>query len=112
MSAISGLRRRLALEMPVDVPDDTGGVSRTYALLDTLWAQVSPAPATSRLVDDRFVAGRMEQTVTHHITLRFRAGMTAAMRLRDGARVFVIHAVEDPDEHRRFLVCRCEEIRP
>lgn len=112
MSAIAGLRRRLALEMPVDAPDDTGGVSRTYALLDTLWAKIAPAPATSRLVDERYIADRMEQTVTHHITLRFRAGMTAAMRFRDGVRVFFIHAVEDPDEHRRFLVCRCEEIRP
>ena len=112
MSAIRGLRSRLTLEAPVDVADDNGGVSRSYVALDTLWAEISPAPIDGRLVDDRFVAERMEQYVTHHIRLRFRAGMTAAMRFRLGARVFVIHAIEDPDEHRRFLLCRCEEIKP
>ena len=112
MSAIRGLRSRLTLEAPVDAFDDNGGVSRSYAALDTLWAEISPAPVEGRLVDDRFIAGRMEQYVTHRIRLRFRAGMTAAMRFRLAARVFVIHAIEDPDEHRRFLVCRCEEIKP
>ena len=112
MSAIRGLRSRLTLEAPVDVPDDNGGATRTFAAIDTFWAEISPAAVTSRWVDDRFAAGRMEQSITHHIRLRFRAGMTAAMRFRLGARVFFIHAIEDPDERRRFLLCRCEEIKP
>ena len=107
MSAISGLRSRLTLEAPVDVPDDTGGVSRSYAAAGNVWGQILPAKGI-----DRFVGERMEESITHAIRLRFQPGLTAAMRLRLGARVFLIHGVEDIDEHRRFVMCQCEEIKP
>lgn len=112
MSGVRGLRSRLTLEAPVDAADDIGGAARAYVTLDTLWAEVAPAGVAGRFIDDRFVAERMEVTVTHHIRLRWRAGMSGAMRFRLGERIFIIHAIVDPDERRRFLVCRCEEIKP
>ena len=107
MSAISVLRSRLTLEAPVDVPDDTGGTSRSYLATGSFWGQISPAQGT-----DRFIGERMEESITHAIRLRFQPGLTAAMRLRLGARVFLIHGVEDIDEHHRFVLCQCEEIKP
>ncbi len=104
---ISGMRSRLVLEVPVDVTDDTGGVSRSYAALETLWGMIVPARAT-----DRFVGERMELAITHSIRLRYRPGLTGAMRLRLGARVFVIHGIEDVDERHRYSLCQCEEVRP
>ena len=104
---IGTMRTRLTLEAPVDTTDDTGGVARSYASLAVLWGAVLPASAS-----DRFVAERMEQTITHSVRLRFQAGLTAAMRLRSGARIFFIHGVENIGERSRFLLCHCEEIRP
>ena len=107
MNPISAMRSRLTLEAPVDVADDTGGVSRTYIAQASLWGEIMPASGT-----DRFVGERMEESITHAIRLRFQPGMTAAMRLRLGARVFFIHGVEDVGERHRFVLCQCEEIKP
>lgn len=107
IAAIAPMRSRLTLETPVDVTDDNGGVTRSYAAYATLWGTITPARA-----NDRFVAERMEQSITHMIRLRFRPDITGAMRLRLGVRVFIIHGVEDVAERHRFTLCSCEEIRP
>ena len=62
--------------------------------------------------DERLRAGRPEQAVTHRITLRYRDGVTAAMRLARGLRRFAIRSAADPDGGRRELVCLVEEITP
>ena len=99
------LARRLVLEAPLDAADEIGGASRSWADVATLWGEVESLRGETRLAADR-----LEQAVTHRITLRWRAGVTGAMRLRLGARVFVIRAARDPDESRRRLVLDCEEI--
>ena len=60
--------------------------------------------------DERVRAGRPEQAVTHRVTMRYRDGVTAAMRLARGLRKFAIRAASDPDGERRHLVCLVEEI--
>jgi SPP1 family predicted phage head-tail adaptor len=60
--------------------------------------------------EERVRGGRPEQAVTHRITLRYRDGVTAAMRLSRGLRRFDIRAAGDPDGLRRDLVCLVEEV--
>ena len=105
--AIAQLRRRLTLEQPVEAPDGAGGVTRSFAGAATLWGAVAPLGG-----DEEVRAGAVGQRVTHRIHLRWRAGLDASMRLRLGARLFLIRAVWDPDERRRRLVCLCEEGKP
>ncbi len=104
---LGAMRARLVLEAPSETPDGAGGVTRTFVARSALWARIEPLSAQERLVADS--AG---QVLTHRITLRWRAGLDAAMRWRSGARLFAIRTVMDPDERRRTLVCLCEEIRP
>ena len=104
---IGSFRHRLMLEAPVDTADDNGGVSRGWSAVCNLWASIEP----QRLAH-RFAASREEQTVTHHIVIRRRAGMTAAMRLRRGEQIFRILALEDADPAASFLRALCEEIKP
>ena len=54
---------------------------------------------------------RPEQSLTHRITLRYREGVTGAMRLTSGLRRFAIRAAADPDGSKRDLVCLVEEMR-
>jgi SPP1 family predicted phage head-tail adaptor len=61
--------------------------------------------------DERVRADRPEQSLTHRITLRYREGVTGAMRLTSGLRRFAIKAASDPDGSRRNVVCLVEEIR-
>ncbi len=103
---LGALRHRLVLQTPLDTPDDNGGVARTYVDGPKLWAMIEPMQMSRR-----FVADREEQSITHRIVLRRRDDLTAAMRLRDGARIFRILAFEDADAARTMQITLCEEIR-
>jgi SPP1 family predicted phage head-tail adaptor len=103
----SRLRHRILIETPVEVADGAGGVRRTWQASAPVWAAVQPLKAA-----DAPPLALPGQTVTHRVTLRWRAGLTTAARLRLGARVFALRAVHDPEERRRVLVCLAEEARP
>lgn len=104
---VASLRHRLVLEAPVDTPDAAGGVARRFVAAGWAWCAVTPVRAS-----DAPQADAPALAVTHRVTLRWRAGVTAAMRWRDGDRVLDIRTVFDPDERRRALVCLCQENRP
>ena len=99
--------RRFVLELPLDSPDGFGGVIRRYAAGPQLWGAIALVKG-----DERVRADRPEQAVTHRVTLRYREGVTAAMRLTCGLRRFRIKAAADPDGRRRDLVCLVEEVSP
>jgi SPP1 family predicted phage head-tail adaptor len=105
--SVASFRTRLVLEAPVETPDGAGGVTRAYGPAAMLWARIEPLRG-----DEEIRAGSLGQAISHRIALRWRAGVDASMRLRQGARVFVIRSAWDPDERRRQIVCLCEEIRP
>lgn len=108
---IAARRLRLVLEEPVTVADDIGGTARSYTPRVTLWARLVPANSAARSTE-RSVADQAGQGVTHHVTLRWRGDITAAMRFRAGTRLFNILGQSDPDGLRRHLVCLVEEIAP
>ncbi|GAC1333148.1 MAG: hypothetical protein NVSMB26_13850 [Beijerinckiaceae bacterium] len=104
---IGAMRQRLALDAPVEASDASGALQRTWSNVGDVWGQITPASST-----DRFVADRQEEAVTHRILIRWRDGMQGEMRFRLGARTFLVHSLFDPDERKRVLICRCEEIKP
>lgn len=106
-AAIGALRARLDIERPVDTPDGAGGAARSWVVAASVFAEIRPVSG-----DERLMADRMEQAVTHRITLRPPATLTSAMRFRLGSRVFVIRSVVDADERGARLTCLCEETRP
>ena len=99
--------RRFTLELPLESPDGFGGVIRTYAAGPQVWGMMEMLSGAERIRADR-----PEQSLTHRITLRYREGVTGAMRLSAGLRRFAIRAASDPDGSRRDLVCLVEEMRP
>jgi SPP1 family predicted phage head-tail adaptor len=104
---IGELRARLVLEGPVETPDQAGGVLRRWTAIASVWSDVATLSAQQRLE-----AEQIGQTVTHRVTLRWRAGLTTKQRLRRGTQIFLIRGVQDPDDRRRRLICNCEEIKP
>ena len=100
---IAALRERLVLEQPVRTPDGGGGASVTWELVAELWAHVRPISGDERLRHDQ-LAGRL----THEVWLRYRPGVTPAMRFRQGTRVYEIVAVLEAQRRSR-LQCLCEE---
>lgn len=104
---VGALRRRLVLESAVATPDGVGGTTKAYETVAALWAQVEWLSG-----GEHWRRGRPEQAATHRITMRWRAGVDASQRLRDGERLFDIRAVADPDGSRRRLVCHVLEVTP
>ncbi|WP_426123454.1 phage head closure protein [Pararhizobium sp. PWRC1-1] len=98
------LSARLDLEMRSDAGDGQGGIVPGFALVTSLWARIEPVAVTEEEWADAEVF-----IVTHRIWIRFREDIAAGMRFRKGTRVFAVRAFHDPDETRRYLVCRCTE---
>lgn len=102
------MRNELALEQCIRTDDGLGGFTESWQEVATLFGMVEPVRA-----DSVFGADQTLETVTHRITLRWRAGVASGMRLTKpapgGARAFDILTVHDPDETGRYLVCRVRE---
>ncbi|MBY6239749.1 phage head closure protein [Methylosinus sp. Sm6] len=104
-ASIGAMRLRVTLEAPIDTPDDSGSMTRSYAPIADVWAKVTPLAGEAR-----FVAEREEQAIASLALIRWRDDVTSRMRLVLGARKLLIHSVYDPDGRRRWLLCRCEDI--
>jgi SPP1 family predicted phage head-tail adaptor len=105
VTSIGELSRRLVLEAPVETPDGAGGVTRSYAAVTTLWAQVLPVSARSE-----FAADSLGARVTHRITIRAPRSINTLNRFRDGDRVFRIVAFREGAD-RRLVEIEAEEHR-
>ncbi|MEX0364628.1 MAG: phage head closure protein [Ruegeria sp.] len=103
------LNRRLVLEAPVRSADGAGGYTESWAVLGTLWAEVS-----ARSGSERSIAGVPVSRVSYRIVVRGApegSSMRPApdQRFRDGARRFVIRAVAERDPAGQYLTCFADE---
>ncbi|MBF9044833.1 phage head closure protein [Rhodobacterales bacterium HKCCE4037] len=97
--------RRLTLEAPGRASDGAGGFTETWAQLGVIWGEVLPRGA-----------GREVEASELKLKITVRAAPqgapsrpTAAMRFRDGERIYRIEAVTEADAEGRFLVCFVKE---
>jgi SPP1 family predicted phage head-tail adaptor len=97
-------RHETALESVSLTPDAMGGHTETWTEIATVFARIEPVGAESR-----FGAGQTRETATHRFTIRFREDAASGMRFTRSGRIFEILTVHDPDETRRYLVCRTRE---
>lgn len=98
------LRHRVTVQSPTKIADEAGGVNTSWADLATVWAAIEPL--TGR---ERFHAQRQDMSVSHRLTMRFVAAVTADHRVKFGNRLFNIRSVINPGERNRWLVLDCEE---
>lgn len=98
------LRTEFALEAATPVADGMGGHAEQWDEAATVFGRLEPVGAAVR-----FGAGQALETVTHRVTIRRRDGIASGMRLRKGARRFLVVSVHDPDESGRYLVLRTRE---
>ena len=107
------LRHKLVLESAGEVPDGMGGVSRSWAALGTLWADLKPRSAR----EGRGPGGAVA-LAGYRITVRAAPVGDArrpvpGQRLALGTRRFAIEAVTEADALGRYLICHAtEEVAP
>lgn len=104
----SRLRHRLTLQQEVQTPDNAGGYTRSWQDVAQLWAEIIPTSTVSMSKEILF-AGQLQAQVTHKILLRYRAGVSAGMRLLFDNRAFNIRYVLNSEEAGETLEILAEE---
>lgn len=96
------LRYPITIERPVSRQDDTGAIIRTWETVSREWADIESISGSE------FVAAQALQSQSvHKITIRHRADLVSAWRLREGARIYEITAVL-PNGRRSHLELMCK----
>lgn len=105
------LNRRLHLQAVVMTADSEGASVEAWADVDVVWASIDPIRGT-----ELFQAAQVEEKISHNVTMRWRSDVTVKMRFLYSetptgiVRIFLIHALIDPNEGHREIDCMCEEI--
>lgn len=71
------------------------------------WRYAKIEPLSGREYWD---AQQVKSAVTHTVTFRHYEGLTTAMRLKFGTRVFNLGAVRNLEENGEWHVCKCIEM--
>jgi SPP1 family predicted phage head-tail adaptor len=99
------LRRRLTFQAKARVDRPGGGWSEDWKDAFTVWGSVRGLSARERIV-----AMQTEGEVTHQIRIRYRAGITPAMRVLDADAIYDIDPPIDPDGRRHELVMTARQV--
>jgi SPP1 family predicted phage head-tail adaptor len=104
------LRHRITLQNPKSPPTPDGDGGYTEDPWTTLAANVpaSIVPATARDLE-RVVAGTVQSSATHLVTIRYLAGVTTKTRVVFGTRLLSVTGVQNPEERNISLVLVCQE---
>jgi len=109
----SRLRRRLTLQQEVETPDGAGGYTRSWQNITDLWAEIVPLVGSGGSAKgsgtEKPFGGQLQASISHRILLRYRDGITAAMRLIYENRVFNIRSIADINEDRDTLQLLVQE---
>lgn len=99
------LRHRVTLQTPgTPTKNSVGEDLPAWDTVATLWAAIEAVGGRE------FVAsGGIRTEGTHLITIRYRTGVTPAMRIVWGSRTFAVEAARDPDGRRWTLELQCSE---
>lgn len=81
---------------------------------DAHWVDVANTWAAIDPVSGRefYAAEQSQSEVTHKVRLRYRPGLTTAMRISQGKRRFKIISIIDWEERHESLMMMCKELVP
>lgn len=99
------LRHRVTIQQATRTRGAGGGYTEKWGEVATVRAAVVPLTGTERIR-----AMQTEANLTHRIEMRYRAGLTSAMRAVYAGRTFEIRAVIDVEERRREIHLLAEEV--
>ena len=103
------LNRRLTLETPERVSDGSGGYVETWNSLGVVWAELRPRTGRETVAQAAPVSSVSYKIILRAAPVGHPARPLPGQRLRDGARLFHIHALTEYDVGGQYLTCFAEE---
>lgn len=101
---IGQLRHRVTIQKKNGGTNDGGGnITPNWENVATVWAKVEPAAF------EKVQAGQSVQQITHTVTIRYRADLTATCRLVFNGRILDIKYITNTNERNREMVISCLE---
>ena len=102
------LRHRLIVQQLQDTEtlDSVGQPGQTWRTFDHMWGSVEPLSGR-----ELYNAAQVQPDVTHKVTMRYRDGIAAKMRIQHKERTLDILSVTDDEEREIQLVLMCKEAR-
>ncbi len=98
------LRHQVTVQQATHAQDAYGATTETWSTYVQAWAGVEPIRGT-----ERFEAAKNQAQADTKIVMRYRSGITPAMRVLFGSRIFDIQSVIEPNTRRRELHLMCKE---
>ena len=99
------LRHRVTIQSGTPTRDGFGTEVLVWGTVATVWATVRSVSGREQVQPEQIFAN-----VTHQITLRYLAGLTAKMRVLWRGRVLEIQGVREPDNRLRMMQLDCLEV--
>ena len=101
---IGSLNKRVTIQAESLAADSGGGAAKTWTDVGTVWAMVDPVAGR------KYAYGmQLEDSVSHVVTMRYRADVSPANRLLYDARPLNIRSALDLVEKGRYLRLICQE---
>lgn len=103
MVAAARLSERVVLERRTAARTPSGGVTNTWSVLATVWAEV-----TTRRASESLVGPTMESTAGVEIVTHWRTDIAADDRVVHNGRPYDILHIAPVDRKKRFMVLHCQ----
>lgn len=103
-SLVNRLNKRIELQEKNKNPDGFGGYIEEWTTVQKLWAEVIPIDAI-----ENFEAAKVDEKITHVISIRYRNKITTHNRLKFNGRIFNIRGIVNVNEENRVLEIKAEE---
>lgn len=101
------LRERVAIQQKSVIRDGFGAEQITWSALDTVWANVRSLDGTESVESS---VDQVVVVISHSVLIRYRAGLSPAMRLVWRGKVLQILSIVESDNRQRQLILKCSEI--
>jgi len=99
------IRRRLIIQRAIETQGATGEMSVAWVTFATVWGSVEPLRGR-----EFWAAKEMQAEVSTRIRIRYLAGVTPKMQIVDGAKLYWIEAVIDPEMRHIQMDLMCVEV--
>lgn len=103
------MRHRITFQSFTGLQDDYGDPLQSddsnWDPVATLWAAIDPISGR-----EFYAAEQSQSEVSHKIRCRYRSGLTTAMRIKYGKRIFQIVSIIDWEERHESLLIMCKEL--